>query len=189
MKAKQCVEGKLNWKFVKTCICSYRSEWRLRCAIEVWLTKHTNWSLSFQESSYHLVCHTHTHQTVCERPAVWGGDEGHEVHAYWQISDTHSELDFSILHAEVQSGCLQIPITAWVIDQRHKPTQIQLLYILIRKHTHAEQHLKEEFTPKCLSNHDWFFWNRISNVYYFIVDFLKTISPIDKYLKQYVYII
>ncbi len=67
MKAKQCVEGKLNLKFVKTCICSYRSEWRLRCAIGVWLTKHTNWSLSFQESSYPLVCPTH--QTVWERPA------------------------------------------------------------------------------------------------------------------------
>jgi len=49
---------------------------------------------------------------------------------------THSELDFSILHAEVQSGCFQIPISTWVIDQRHEPTQIQLLYILFRKHTY-----------------------------------------------------
>lgn len=42
----------------------------------------------------------------------------------------YCEFGLSILHAQDESGCLQVSVPAAVVLQGHKPTQVQLLHIL-----------------------------------------------------------
>ena len=46
------------------------------------------------------------------------------------VNSAHREFDLSILHPQVQSGRLQVPVSAAVVNQGHKPAQVQLLHVL-----------------------------------------------------------
>lgn len=53
----------------------------------------------------------------------------------------HGEFDISVLHLEVESGCVQVPIRAAVVCYRDQSSQIQRLYVL-STHTHTSTHTK-----------------------------------------------